>query len=246
MLSNFKLIIEYDGTEYQGWQRQKNGCTIQEVIENAINIMTGKKVSLTGSGRTDAGVHALAQTANFHCNTELGPEMFQKGLNSLVPDNIVIKECCLVDDKFHARYDAKSKTYRYKILNQRLNSAISRRYVWHIRKTLDLEAMRSAIRYILGTHDFKAFEGSGSPRSSTIRTVINATLVEADQNNLSFQIEANGFLRYMVRNIVGTLVEVGLGKITSDDFKTILLSRDRNCAGATAPPHGLFLVNVKY
>jgi len=246
MLNNFKLIIEYDGTEYQGWQRQKNGCTIQAIIENAINVMTGKKVSLTGSGRTDAGVHALAQTANFHCNTELGPEMFQKGLNSLVPNDIVIKECCLVDDKFHARYDAKSKTYRYKILNQRLNSAISRRYVWHIRKMLDLEAMRSAIRYILGTHDFKAFEGSGSPRSNTIRTVINATLVEADQNNLSFQIEANGFLRYMVRNIVGTLVEVGLGKITPDDFKTILLSRDRNRAGATAPPHGLFLVNVKY
>lgn len=246
MLQNFKLTIEYDGTKYQGWQRQKNGCTIQEVIENAVNIMTGRKVSLTGSGRTDAGVHALAQTANFHCNTELSPETFQKGLNSLVLDDIVIKECCLVDDKFHARYDAKSKTYRYKILNQRLNSAISRRYVWHIRKTLNLEAMRSAINHILGTHDFKAFEGSGSPRSNTIRTIINATLIEVNQNNLSFQIEANGFLRYMVRNIVGTLVEVGLGKITPDDFKTILLSRDRNRAGATAPPHGLFLVNVKY
>jgi len=246
MLQNFKLTIEYDGTEYQGWQRQKNGLTIQGVIENTINIMTGIKVSLTGSGRTDAGVHALAQAANFLCNTELGPEIFQKGLNSLVPDDIVIKGCCLVDDKFHARYDAKSKIYHYKILNQRLNSAISRRYVWHIRKTLNLEAMRLAISHILGTHDFKAFEGSGSPRSNTIRTVINATLVEPDHNNLCFQIEANGFLRYMVRNIVGTLVEVGLGKITPDDFKTILLSRDRNRAGATAPPHGLFLVNVKY
>ena len=246
MLNNFKLIIEYDGTKYQGWQRQKNGRTIQEVIENAINIMTREKISLTGSGRTDAGVHALGQTANFHCNTEIGPETFQKGLNSLIPDDIVIKECCLVDDKFHARYDAKSKTYRYNILNQRLNSAISRRYVWHIRTILDLEAMRSAIRHIAGTHDFKAFEGSGSPRSNTIRTVINATLSRLDQNILSFQIEGNGFLRYMVRNIVGTLVEVGLGKITSDDFKTILLSRDRNRAGVTAPPHGLFLVNVKY
>ena len=246
MLQNFKLIIEYDGTRYQGWQRQKNGRTIQGVIENAINIMTRDKVFLTGSGRTDAGVHALGQTANFHCNTELGPETFQKGLNSLVPDDIVIKECRLVDDKFHARYDAKSKTYRYNILNQRLNSAISRRYVWHIHKMLDLEAMRLAIHHIAGTHDFKAFEGSGSPRSNTIRTVINATLIELHQNNLSFQIEANGFLRYMVRNIVGTLVEVGLGKITSDDFQTILLSRDRNRAGITAPPHGLFLVNVKY
>ena len=246
MPKNFKLIIEYDGTRYQGWQRQKNGRTIQGVIENAINIMTRDKVFLTGSGRTDAGVHALGQTANFHCNTELGPETFQKGLNSLVPDDIVIKECRLVDDKFHARYDAKSKTYRYNILNQRLNSAISRRYVWHIHKMLNPEAMRSAIQHIAGTHDFKAFEGSGSPRSNTIRTVINATLIELHQNNLSFQIEANGFLRYMVRNIVGTLVEVGLGKITSDDFKTILLSRDRNRAGVTAPPHGLFLVNVKY
>ncbi len=243
---NFKLTIEYDGTEYQGWQRQKNGPTIQEVIETAISIMTHEKVSLTGSGRTDAGVHALGQTANFHCNTELGPETFQKGLNSLVPDDIVIKECCLIDDKFHARYDAKSKTYHYNILNQRLNSAISRRYVWHIRKMLNLEAMRSAIRHIAGTHDFKAFEGSGSPRSNTIRTIINATLIQSSKNNLCFQIEGNGFLRYMVRNIVGTLVEVGLGKITSDDFKTILLSRDRNRAGATAPPHGLFLVSVKY
>jgi len=188
MLQNFKLTIEYDGTEYQGWQRQKNGLTIQGVIENTINIMTGIKVSLTGSGRTDAGVHALAQAANFLCNTELGPEIFQKGLNSLVPDDIVIKGCCLVDDKFHARYDAKSKIYHYKILNQRLNSAISRRYVWHIRKTLNLEAMRLAISHILGTHDFKAFEGSGSPRSNTIRTVINATLVEPDHNNLCFEI----------------------------------------------------------
>ncbi|HUV49910.1 MAG TPA: tRNA pseudouridine(38-40) synthase TruA [Anaerolineae bacterium] len=246
MLNNFKLTIEYDGTKYQGWQRQKNGRTIQGVIENAINIMTGRKVSLTGSGRTDAGVHALAQTANFLCDTDFGPEIFQKGLNSLVPNDIVIKECCRVDDKFHARYDAKSKIYHYKILNQRLNSAISRRYVWHIRKTLNLEAMHPAISCLLGTHDFKAFEGSGSPRSNTIRTIINATLVQYDQNNLCFQIEANGFLRYMVRNIVGTIVEVGLGKITQDDFKTILISRDRNRAGATAPPHGLFLINVKY
>ncbi|MEA3429314.1 MAG: tRNA pseudouridine synthase A, partial [Thermodesulfobacteriota bacterium] len=152
MLQNFKLTIEYDGTEYHGWQRQKNERTIQKVIETAISIMTHEKVSLTGSGRTDAGVHALGQTANFHCDTELGPGTFQKGLNSLVPDDIVIKECCLIDDEFHARYNAKSKTYHYKILNQRLNSAISRRYVWHIRKMLNLEAMRSAIRHIVGTH----------------------------------------------------------------------------------------------
>ena len=246
MLNNFKLTIEYDGTEYQGWQSQKNGRTIQEVIENAINIMTGKKVSLTGSGRTDAGVHALGQTANFHCNTELGPETFQKGLNSLVPDDIVIKECKEVDEKFHARYDVKSKIYEYRILNCKTPAAIGRQYAWFIRKKLDLNAMESAVSHIIGEHDFKAFEGTGSPRLHTTRNVMNAKIEQKNTNCLYFEIEADGFLRFMVRNIVGTLVDVGLDKITPDDFKQILISKDRNKAGATAPPHGLFLMHVKY
>lgn len=246
MRKNFKLIIEYDGSSYHGWQRQKNRKTIQGEIEKAIMTITGKKIALTGSGRTDAGVHAFGQVANFYCDTEISPEVFQRGLNGLMPKDIIIKECNTVDEKFHARYDAKTKTYRYKILNRTIPAAICRQYAWFIKKKLDLDAMQSAILHIIGTNDFKAFEGAGSPRSSTKRRVINAGLQQKEKEYLIFEIEANGFLRFMVRNIVGTLLDVGLCKITPDDFKKILLSKDRNLAGATAPPHGLFLMNVKY
>jgi tRNA pseudouridine38-40 synthase len=246
MRKNFKLIIEYDGSSYHGWQRQKNRKTIQGEIEKAIMTITGKKIALTGSGRTDAGVHAFGQVANFYCDTEISPEVFQRGLNGLMPKDIIIKECNTVDKKFHARYDAKTKTYRYRILNRTTPAAICRQYAWFIKKKLDLDAMQSAILHIIGTNDFKAFEGAGSPRSSTKRRVINAGLQQKEKEYLIFEIEADGFLRFMVRNIVGTLLDVGLCKITPDDFKKILLSKDRNLAGATAPPHGLFLMNVKY
>ncbi len=246
MRKNFKLIIEYDGSSYHGWQRQKNRKTIQGEIEKAIMTITRKKIALTGSGRTDAGVHAFGQVANFYCDTEISPEVFQRGLNGLMPKDIIIKECNTVDEKFHARYDAKTKTYRYKILNRTIPAAICRQYAWFIKKKLDLDAMQSAILHIIGTNDFKAFEGAGSPRSSTKRRVINAGLQQKEKEYLIFEIEANGFLRFMVRNIVGTLLDVGLCKITPDDFKKILLSKDRNLAGATAPSHGLFLMNVKY
>jgi tRNA pseudouridine38-40 synthase len=246
MKKNFKLIIEYDGSSYHGWQRQKNRKTIQGEIEKAIMTITGKKIALTGSGRTDAGVHAFGQVANFYCDTEISPEVFQRGLSSLMPKDIIIKECNTVDEKFHARYDAKTKTYQYRILNRTTPAAICRQYAWFIKKNLDLDAMQSAILHIIGTNDFKAFEGAGSPRSSTKRRVINAGLQQKEKEYLIFEIEADGFLRFMVRNIVGTLLDVGLCKITPDDFKKILLSKDRNLAGATAPPHGLFLMNVKY
>ena len=246
MNKNFKLIIEYDGSSYHGWQRQKNRKTIQGEIEKAIMTITGKKIALTGSGRTDAGVHAFGQVANFYCDTEISPEVFQRGLNSLMPKDIIIKECNTVNEKFHARYDAKTKTYQYRILNRTTPAAICRQYAWFIKKKLDLDAMQSAILHIIGINDFKAFEGAGSPRSSTKRRVINADLQQKKKKYLIFEIEADGFLRFMVRNIVGTLLDVGLCKITPDDFKKILLSKDRNLAGATAPPHGLFLMNVKY
>ena len=246
MRKNFKLIIEYDGSSYHGWQRQKNRKTIQGEIEKAIMTITGKKIALTGSGRTDAGVHAFGQVANFYCDTEISPEVFQRGLNSLMPKDIIIKECNTVNEKFHARYDAKTKTYQYRILNRTTPAAICRQYSWFIKKKLDLDAIQSAILHIIGTNDFKAFEGAGSPRSSTKRRVINADLQQKKKKYLIFEIEADGFLRFMVRNIVGTLLDVGLCKITPDDFKKILLSKDRNLAGATAPPHGLFLMNVKY
>jgi len=246
MLKNFKLTIEYDGTAYHGWQRQKQDRTIQGEIEKAIMTMTGKRVALIGSGRTDAGVHAFGQVANFHCETNLIPKTLQTGMNSLLDGDIVITACSWVDAHFHARYDAKSKTYSYRILNRREPAAICRQYAWFIRNTLDVDAIQEAIFHIVGKHDFKAFEGAGSPRSTTTRQIMHAELVRQEQGYLIFNFKGDGFLKFMVRNIIGTLVEVGNGKITLNGFKQILLSRDRNQAGATAPPHGLFLMHVGY
>lgn len=246
MNRNFKLTIEYDGSLFCGWQRQKKEMTVQGEIEKALAIMTAQTVVLTGSGRTDAGVHALGQVASFHCDSRLLPDIFHRGLNALLPEGIVVKMCEQAPDSFHARYDAKSKVYQYRILNRLIPVAVGRQYVWHIKKKLDDDAMRQAISHIIGTHDFKAFEGAGSPRATTTRHVIKAHLTGEHPDDLIFEIEAGGFLRYMVRNIVGTLVDVGFHKITSEDFKAILLSRDRDRAGATAPPQGLFLMEVKY
>jgi len=246
MPKNFKLTIEYDGSRFCGWQRQKNDRTVQGVIEAAIATMTGQTVTLMGSGRTDAGVHALGQVANFLCETELTAPIFERGLNSLLPEDVVIRSCLQVNESFHARFNVKSKIYQYRILNRDIPVAVGRQYGWFIRRKLDLETMGAAAGYIVGTHDFKAFEGTGSPRSSTIRQVIRAEWQEPEPDHLIFRIEADGFLRYMVRNLVGTLVQVGQGHITPEDFRQILLSADRNQAGATAPPHGLFLMEVKY
>jgi len=246
MRKNFKLIIEYDGSGFCGWQRQKNDRTVQGVIEAAIATMTGQPVTLIGSGRTDAGVHALGQAANFLCETGLTATIFERGLNSLLPEDVVIRRCIPVDESFHARFSAKSKVYQYRILNRDVPAAVGRQYCWFIRKRLDLTAMRAAAGHIVGTHDFKAFEGAGSPRSSTVRQVMRAEWHEPEPDQPVFEIEADGFLRYMVRNLVGTLVLAGQGDIRPDDLMRILLSVDRDQAGATAPPQGLFLVEVKY
>ncbi len=246
MEKKFKLVIEYDGTAYHGWQRQKSDRSIQAEIEKALAVMTRQAITLAASGRTDAGVHALGQVAHFACETAIEPEAFHLGLNSLLPDDIVITNCENVPDTFHARYDARRKTYRYRILNRRVPTAVDNRYVWHIRKKLQIETMQAAATQVVGPHDFKAFEGTGSPRSSTVRTIFRAQLNREAEGYLIFEIEGDGFLRYMVRNIVGTLVEVGRGKITPEDFKSILESKDRDQAGATAPPQGLFLVSVDY
>ncbi len=246
MTKNFKITIEYDGSRYHGWQRQKTDRSVQEEIEKAIAKMTSSRVTLIGSGRTDAGVHAVGQVANFKCDTRLEPEAFFNGLNSLLPEDIIIKDCEAVATAFHARYDARSKIYQYKILNQSVPAAIGRQYGWFIRKALDRQAMRTAMAHIIGRHDFQAFEGTGSPRQDTTREVFAAELIEQPGSILIFQIKADGFLRYMMRNLVGTLVEVGLGKITPADFKGVLDSRDRSLAGATAPARGLTLIKVNY
>lgn len=245
-MENFKLIVEYDGTAYHGWQRQKSDRTIQGEIEKALTTMSGKSICLAGSGRTDAGVHAMGQTASFSSDAGLRPDIYIKGLNSLLPDDILIRECELMDPAFHARYSARSKIYQYRILNRDMPSVMERHYVWHIRRRLNIEAMQKAATYCMGEHDFKAFEGTGSPRTSTVRHVIRAGIKQGNHGLILFDIEADGFLRYMVRNIVGTLVDVGKGRILVEDVKRILLSRDRSLAGATAPARGLFLMEVKY
>lgn len=246
MQKNFKLIIEYDGSNFLGWQRQEGSRTVQGVIESAIVTMIRCPVTLIGSGRTDSGVHAFGQVANFLCETRLTAAVFQRGLNGLLPDDVVIHACSQIEEQFHARYSAKSKVYQYRILNQDIPPAVGRQYAWYIRKQLDLKAMQEASSHILGCHDFKSFEGVGSSRSSSVRKVLQACWQEPKPGHFLFEVEANGFLRFMVRNLVGTLVEVGRGKILPHDFNSILLSRDRNKAGPTAPAQGLFLMQVKY
>ncbi len=245
-LQTFRLIIEYDGSAFHGWQRQKKDRTVQETIEKALAIMTREKVTVIGSGRTDAGVHALGQTAGFKTRSRLDSRTFLNGLNSLLPGDVVVRACDPMPDSFHARFDVRSKHYRYHILNRPIAPAIGRQFVWHIRKPLDTTAMTDAAAILLGTHDFKAFEGAGSPRDHAIRTVTDSTINLTGGGSLTYDIQANGFLRFMVRNIVGTLVDVGVGKIGKQEVQSILQSKDRSRAGATAPPQGLFLMDVTY
>ena len=243
---NIKIVISYDGTGYFGWQRQLDKPTIQGTIEEKIRVMVGKSVSLIASGRTDAGVHALYQVANFRVSTTITPPVFLKGLNSLLPDSIIIKEAEYVPLDFHARYNAKSKVYEYRIYNQKLQSPFLRHYAWHISRSLDLQIMEECLEIIKGTHDFSSFCSAGDGKIDPVRNMIQAKLEILKGNLLSFNLEANGFLRHMVRNIMGAIVKVGLGEISSARFIEIVESKDRQHLGAKAPPGGLYLKDVKY
>ena len=245
-MRNIKLLIEYDGTNYHGWQVQPNGLTIQEVIEKKLKIMTRHTVRLIGSGRTDAGVHALGQVANFRTRAPIPVEGFGRGLNSLLPPDIVIKSAEEVQTEFHAQHGVKRKTYRYLILNQGPASAIYRNYSWHISLPLDVSAMQEAARRLLGKKDFSTFRGANPDSDDPVREVFQAGWAMKEGNFLGFTVEADGFLKHMVRNIVGTLVGVGKGKISVEEFQRILEARDRRQAGITAPAQGLFLVEVIY
>ncbi len=243
---NFKMVVEYDGSAYRGWQRQKNGVSIQQVLEEAIKKITGQKVSVIGSGRTDAGVHALNQVASFRCATKLPVNSIYRGVNSVLPDDIVVKEMEEVPFEFHAQRDVKSKIYVYKICNQKLRPALGRNYSWFVRFDLNLNNMRQAAKNFLGTHDFSCFCATGTDVQDRVRTIKNIEIKNEIEGNIEIIVEAKGFLKYMVRNIIGTLVEVGRGKLQPEDMKKIIASRDRKIAGATAPAHGLFLQEVKY
>jgi len=242
---NIKLTIEYDGTNYRGWHMQPNGPTIQSILEQAVSTFFGAPTRVTGSGRTDAGVHALGQVVNFFCDREPDLHKLQRGLNALTPDDISIKDAEIVPDSFDARRNGRSRTYEYRILNRPAPSPFYLHYAWHLHDSLDVWRMRKAIPCLEGEHDFSSFRAAGCDAPHPIRTVYRVSL---DQSGhlLVFTIEATAFLRHMARNIVGTLVEVGRGLRGPESFSELLEVRDRTQAGPTAPPHGLFLIEVKY
>ena len=245
-MRNVRLIIAYDGSRYHGWQRQSNAVTIQEAVETKLQVMVGEPVKLIASGRTDAGVHALNQVCNLKTRSKIGPETIKKGLNSLLPDDIFIREAEYVPLEFHARYSVKSKVYEYRVLNQVDPDIFLRNYLWHVRSSLDSKVMSKCLSLLMGRKDFSSFKSSGSGNMDPVRLLSRAELHEPEDGLLRFVIEADGFLRHMVRNIVGSVVEAGLGRISFDGFREILESRDRRLAGAKAPAQGLFLIEVKY
>ncbi|MBI5102262.1 MAG: tRNA pseudouridine(38-40) synthase TruA [Nitrospirae bacterium] len=251
-----RLLIEYDGTAYHGWQSQKSGGTIQDIISGRLSEITGAEVRLTGASRTDAGVHALGQVAVFGTQSSLGPEIIMRALNAKLPGDIRILESKQTEASFHPRYGASKKSYFYLISTGPLKSAFLHKYVWEQRADLNVAEMKRAALHILGRHDFSSFRGSGCGAKTTVRT-IRAIDIDCLQNIcfmtasikgefIKVRIEADAFLRHMVRNIVGTLAEVGKGNITPDEIREILQSCDRTKAGPTAPGKGLFLEEITY
>ena len=244
-MQNLRLTLEYDGTEYHGWQVQPGLPTIQGTLEEAIKRISGEEVRITGAGRTDAGVHAVGQVANFYTGKEMDATSWQRALNAILPPDIVVRGVEQVSEDFDARRSAKHKTYRYSILHRADPSALDRRYLLHVPDPLDLGAMAEAATLLLGEHDFSAFRAAECPASTPVRRVYEARFA-TEGERFHFFITADAFLMHMVRIIVGTLLEVGTGKITPADFREVLKSRDRGRAGKTVPPHGLCLLSVKY
>lgn len=245
-MRNIKLTIEYDGSSYHGWQIQPDLRTIQGVMREKIAQITQGDVNLIGAGRTDAGVHALGQVANFQTESAIDLIALQRGLNSLLPPDIVITEVEEVEEEFHARFSARSKVYEYHILNRSYPSALLRANAWFIPYKLDLPSMRKCGKLLIGSHDFSSFRASGDESRHSIREIIHLEIEKRQDNLIVLTIEANAFLREMVRSIVGTLVDVGRGKTSFSEFKEIFGAHDRRKAGMTAPAQGLFLVEVTY
>ncbi|MBO6232553.1 MAG: tRNA pseudouridine(38-40) synthase TruA [Clostridia bacterium] len=245
-MKNIKLTIEYDGKDFNGWQKQPDKLNIQGTIEQAIERITGEKVELNASGRTDAGVHAIGQVANFKTNYELPIEKWPLALNANLKKSIVIKSAEEVDERFHSRLTCKKKTYRYIINNSKYGTAIYRNLETHIPQKLDVEKMKNAVKYFEGEHDFKAFKASGTSSKSSVRTIYKAEVIEMPDERIYIELTGSGFLYNMVRIISGTLVEVGLGKIKPEAIPEIIESKQREQAGKTLPPNGLYLVKVEY
>ncbi len=243
---NIRLLLEYDGSRYHGWQRQRGQLSVQEVLEESLKRLTGEAVRLTGSGRTDAGVHALGQVANFHTAGRLPLKAFREGLNSLLPWDIAVLEAEAAPPEFHAQKSARAKTYEYRILNRPMRSPLHHHYGWWLAAPLDLKAMAGAAAALPGKHDFSAFRASGSGNLNPVRQVLAARWQTHPGGWLRFTVTATGFLRGMVRSLVGTMVEIGRGKDSPEKLTELLLSGERRLAGPTAPPQGLYLVEVLY
>lgn len=245
-MQNVKMILEYEGTHYHGFQRQPNGISIQEVLESKLLELTQESIKINSSGRTDAGVHAKAQVINFKTSTTIPVNRLGLALNTLLPEDIVVKGVELVPDRFHARYSAKSKVYCYNIWNSIYPPVFLRNFIYFLPPLLSLELMREGGKYLMGEHDFSAYCSKRTGVKTYLREIFSLEIRQREENLVEIEIEANGFLYNMVRIIVGTLIQVGLGKIRPQDVERILLSRDRRLAGNTTPAKGLYLKEVKY
>ncbi len=255
-MSTFKLTLAYDGTDYVGWQRQAAGVSVQGCLESALGDLEGAPVPVVGAGRTDAGVHALGQVAGARLGIRIDPEALARAVNARLPADIRVVGSEAAADTFHARFDAVAKSYRYRLLHGPVMSPFLRRYAWHLREPIDVEAMAEAGRMLVGEHDFAAFQAAGARVRTTVRTVFGLTVRAAPAASTGaetgcadatvIEVRGSGFLRHMVRTLVGTLVEVGRGRRAPREVERVLASADRAAAGPTAPPRGLFLIGVEY
>jgi tRNA pseudouridine38-40 synthase len=244
-MKNIKLTIEYDGTHFSGWQRQINGISLEETIDTALKILTKEDIKLYGASRTDAGVHARGQVANFKTNSIIPPERFPAALNGLLPEEVVIISSEEVPLEFHSRYHCKGKAYSYVMLNRKIRPAFMNNYVAHVPYELNFEIMEKASKHFIGTHDFAAFKSKGGSVKTSVRTINSIELTRSGKE-IILNIEGDAFLYNMVRIIAGTLIDVGRGRIAPDSVPDIILSKDRRRAGKTAPASGLCLERIYY
>lgn len=244
-MKNIKIVMEYEGTNYHGWQKQPEEISIQEVVESRISEVTQEEISLIGSGRTDSGVHALAQVGNFHTRSKIPARNFKKILNSMLPEDIKIIDSKEVGRDFHARFSADMKEYKYIIYNNRQPRPLYRNYSYHVIEEIDIAKMIEASKLFIGRKDFKSFMATDSLVDTTVRTISDID-IEVDGDFIEIRFMGKSFLRHMIRIIVGTLVYVGVGKIELDEVEGIIAARDRLLAGITAPAQGLYLKKVYY
>jgi tRNA pseudouridine38-40 synthase len=241
-----KLVLEYDGSHYVGWQLQPNGPSVQAEVERALEELHKAPRRVIAAGRTDAGVHALGQVVSFSELEPLPLQAYVQGMNAILPPDVAVRSASLEPDGFDARRSASGKRYRYRIENQPVRAPLSRRAAWQVFRPLDAEAMRAASVHLLGRHDFACFQAADCACEHAIRVISRCDVIGASGGRLDLVLEATAFVRHMVRNIAGTLAEVGMGKRTAESLTPLLLTRDRALAGPTAPPHGLCLEEVFY